>query len=337
MTRSELVARARELGFRADGLEKVLRLIDILDRLEAEEGVADRYALKGGTALNLFWLELPRLSIDIDLNFIGDYSAAELREKRPEFERRLIRCAQLAGSRVLREPLEHAGGKYRLRFASLLGGEQNLELDVNYVLRVPLLGTVRRHVAVSGLGTLQVTSYSLEELAAGKFAALVSRSVARDRYDAVRLLDERPGLLEDPGFRAAFLVLIAGAREDVRKRVAGMKPLSPHEVGHQLVPLLRVRAGEEPIDRSTLAARLDQSLVPAVEQLLAFSPREHAFLEAFLDRGELRPELLTKDGALRARILAQPMLRWKLRHVRAYLGLEPLPGGQPPAAAGPDA
>ncbi len=324
MTRSDLETRARELGFRADALEKVLRLVDLLERIEVEEGVADRYALKGGTALNLFWLELPRLSVDIDLNFIGRCTAAELQGLRPEFERRLIHAVQLAGCRVLREPSEHAGGKFRLRFPSLLGGEQNLELDVNYVMRVPILGTIRRRVVVEGLTGSEVTTYSLEELAAGKFAALVSRSVARDRYDAARLLDERPGLLADAGFRAAFVVLVAGAREDVRDRSPDLTPLSRHDVGHQLVPLLRTSAGKPAIEARALSALLDEALAPAVRQLLAFGTGERAFLETFLQRGELRPELLTTDGALQARIRAQPMLRWKQRHVRAHLGLEPL-------------
>ena len=39
---------------------------------------------------------------------------------------------------VERRPPEHAGGKWQLRYPSTLSGGGNLQLDVNFMLRVPL-------------------------------------------------------------------------------------------------------------------------------------------------------------------------------------------------------
>lgn len=86
--------------------------------------------------------------MDIDLNFVADVTPEALGARRPVFEQRITRACQLAGSRVLHSPSEHAGGKFRLRFSSRFGGEQNLELDISYVARVPLFGLVERRSAL---------------------------------------------------------------------------------------------------------------------------------------------------------------------------------------------
>ena len=67
-TREQIRDLATKLGVRPDVLEKVARLLAVLRRIREDEDIRDRVALKGGTALNVFWLSLPRLSVDIDLN-----------------------------------------------------------------------------------------------------------------------------------------------------------------------------------------------------------------------------------------------------------------------------
>lgn len=62
--------RAKELGFIKSTMEKVFRLTDILEYLNKDLLLKDSLALKGGTAINLTVFNLPRLSIDIDLDYI---------------------------------------------------------------------------------------------------------------------------------------------------------------------------------------------------------------------------------------------------------------------------
>lgn len=60
---------AKEMGFVRDTLEKVCRLADVLGFIEEDELLTDSIALKGGTAINLTIFDLPRLSVDIDLDY----------------------------------------------------------------------------------------------------------------------------------------------------------------------------------------------------------------------------------------------------------------------------
>ena len=68
---SEVLPIAASSGFRAEMIEKVLHLLNLLDRANRHPMLKGRWVLKEGTALNLFVFDLPRLSVDIDLNYVG--------------------------------------------------------------------------------------------------------------------------------------------------------------------------------------------------------------------------------------------------------------------------
>ncbi len=75
MTRFDRITLGRkdkELGFVRDTFEKVCRLADVLSFMESDPLLVDSLALKGGTAINLTIFNLPRLLIDIDLDFSKD-------------------------------------------------------------------------------------------------------------------------------------------------------------------------------------------------------------------------------------------------------------------------
>lgn len=70
--RKDLELIQKEYDFiRIDELEKVLRLTDLLEMVYEDRHLSKHFLLKGGTAINLLWLDLPRLSVDIDLNYVG--------------------------------------------------------------------------------------------------------------------------------------------------------------------------------------------------------------------------------------------------------------------------
>lgn len=74
---------ANETGMQAGTLEKVLRLLDVVQEIARDHVLADRLVLKGGTALNVFYLALDRLSVDIDLNYVGALDRAAIEVDRP--------------------------------------------------------------------------------------------------------------------------------------------------------------------------------------------------------------------------------------------------------------
>jgi predicted nucleotidyltransferase component of viral defense system len=71
ISRESLEREAAATEFRAEILEKVIHFFSLLDVFQKHPFLKGKWALKGGTALNLFWFDVPRLSVDIDLNYIG--------------------------------------------------------------------------------------------------------------------------------------------------------------------------------------------------------------------------------------------------------------------------
>jgi hypothetical protein len=320
ITAGDVAGVATQTGFRPEVVEKVLRLHGILDRLDRHEVTRGAWLLKGGTALNLLHLDVPRLSVDIDINYIGSEDVEGMRLARPEFERALTACCEREGCAVKRVPSEHAGGKFRLRYPSVLGGSQNLEVDVSYVARVPLYGHVRSIVRFPPASGLHVPTLTLEELAAGKFTALVQRSAARDTFDAASLLALVPDLLTRPAFRVAFVCSIAASRTDARKLRPAGGLISDLALERDLEPLLRRGPHGETRQREHLATWIADTLTPALATLLSWSAAERLFLDRLLDQGEIDAAVLDVDAAVQERIPAQPMLQWKAQNVREFRG-----------------
>jgi len=137
LDRDQLLAEAERVGFEGRALEKVARLLHLLERINQEEYLKDRLALKGGAAIHHFYLEAPRLSVDLDFNYLGSANRRAMLAERPELERRLQELLVREGYTIHRVPGEHAGGKWRLRYTDLFGTRSTLEVDLAYLYRVP--------------------------------------------------------------------------------------------------------------------------------------------------------------------------------------------------------
>ena len=77
-SKNDLDKIAAKTSFIRDNLEKVLRLSDILEYLNKNTLFKENLALKGGTAINLTIFNLPRLSVDIDLDFTRQCNRKEM-------------------------------------------------------------------------------------------------------------------------------------------------------------------------------------------------------------------------------------------------------------------
>ena len=257
--------------------------------------------------------------MDIDINYVGHGELEAMQAARPAFEAALVACCGREGCSVRRMPAEHAGGKLRLRYTAAAGGTGSLEVDVNYLLRRPLLGVEQRAPRFPPDAAAEaVPLLTLEEIAAGKFTALLIRGAARDAFDARQLLELAPDLLDRPGFRLAFLVYASGSRRDVRRLGPADAAVTPAEVRNQLLPLLRVEGRLSDGDPERLAGRLNEVCTAAMERLLAWSEREREFIDRLSDRGEIVAELITDDPALRVLVREQPLLQWKALNVRKF-------------------
>lgn len=317
ISRERLSREAADTGFRPEVLEKIIHMLHLLDVMQRHPALGRCLALKGGTALNLFYFDLPRLSVDIDLHFIGTADRTEMLAERESIDRALQAVCQREELATTRMPSEHAGGKWRLRYASALGGGGNLEVDLNYLYRVPLWPvTLMDSASVGSYSAKRVAVLDLHELAAGKLAALFARHASRDLFDAYQLLSS--GKLDPARLRLGFVLYGAMNRKDWRTISLDDLAYDMRDLKNQLLPMLRGKVRESlPHD---WAEQMVAFCRERLAGLLAFSDAEAEFLDRLLGQGELKPELITTNPILIARILSHPLLLWKAQNVRQHCG-----------------
>jgi predicted nucleotidyltransferase component of viral defense system len=304
-------------GYRPEIFEKVLYLMRLLELLNGHPYLKNRLVLKGGTALNLFEFDLPRLSVDIDVNYIGSADLETMKAERPKIEQAITDVCNRAEITVERRATEHAGGKWQLRYPSALGGGGNLQLDINFMLRVPLWPVVLKDSRKVGeFQVRQIPVLDITELAAAKLVALLARHVARDLFDAHQLFTKK--VLDEARLRLAFVVYGAMNIEDWRKASIDHVAFDAEELKQSLIPVLRHEVVEEFEKGGEWAERLVIETKAGLQRLLPLSEAEHDFLETLLEKAEIKPDLLTKDTQQIERINLQPMLHWKAVNVRKF-------------------
>ncbi len=156
----------------------------------------DIFALKGGTAINLFVRDMPRLSVDLDLVFV-DHTLPRAEALR----------AITSGLQTISGRLHKTGFSVRKIGNKEMGdtklviedGTSMIKIEVNTVLRGTVLPVERRSLTKSAsdlfLAELQVPTLTHAELYGGKLVAALDRQHPRDLFD-VHLLFENEGITE---------------------------------------------------------------------------------------------------------------------------------------------
>jgi len=223
------------------------------------------------------------------------------------------------GFTVRRISDEHAGCKWSLRYQSATGGSGNLEVDVNFMFRIPLWQTTIMDSHIIGAWRATgIEVMDIHELAAGKLSALLSRKQARDLFDIHRLLQVEG--LDRNRLRLAFVVYGAMNRMDWRSVSVEDVDFDANELETHLIPLLRAGTITEQGEPGQYGRTLIDECRQALSTVLPFSKSELEFLNHLLDEGEINPSLLTDDIGLQDRIKRHPLLTWKALNVRQYKG-----------------
>jgi len=132
--------RATKFGFIRDTLEKVYRLADILEYINNDPVLKGKLALKGGTAINLTIFNLPRLSVDIDLDYLGNDSREEMLQNRMIINTVLAKFMDLNGYRLSpKTKTPHSLDSWIYEYVNCGGNKDTIKIEINYSLRAHIL------------------------------------------------------------------------------------------------------------------------------------------------------------------------------------------------------
>jgi predicted nucleotidyltransferase component of viral defense system len=305
----ELLGGATKTGFRPEILEKVWHLMAILDEINRHPFLKERLVLKGGTALNLFMFDLPRLSVDIDLNYIGGIDKEIMFNERPQVEKALEAVFHHEGLTVHRMPVKHAGGKWQLKYPSVLVGNGNLEVDLNFMFRIPLGEVIKkRSCQIGAQQTQEVKVLDIHELGAGKLAALFARHASRDLFDACELLTKQSIDTE----RLRLFAIIYGAMGSKDWRTINIEDIKfkKDEMQKQLIPVLPKDTLKKGLDWPAWIGHMLAECQRGLQRILPLRENEREFLDRLLDHGEIKAPLLTESTAMIDTINSHPLIHW---------------------------
>ena len=159
LDRLTLGRMAKELGFVRDTLEKVCRLADVLKFMESDELLSDAIALKGGTAINLTIFDLPRLSVDIDLDYCRSIDREKMLADRDIITDKISKYMNANGYTLSSKSKNyHALDSFVYEYVNCGGVKDNIKIEINYMQESFFL--IRRTTLPSGL----VTGYIYQTL-----------------------------------------------------------------------------------------------------------------------------------------------------------------------------
>ncbi|MDR9878236.1 nucleotidyl transferase AbiEii/AbiGii toxin family protein [Pseudomonas allii] len=273
---------------------QVRLLVQVIPHVAAERC----FALKGGTAINLFIRDLPRLSVDIDLAYLP---SSDRQQALGDVRLALQRIADAVG-----QGLPHVGATVQTNRDDELrvlvrSPFAQIKIEVSPVMRGTVHAPQERDVVAlveDQFGFASIPVVSLPDLYGGKICAALDRQHPRDLFDVMLMLREE-GLTRK--IFEGFLVYLISHRRPMSELLAPRwKPLAG------IFQAEFAGMTREPVTLEQLESTR-HGLLEAIRQ--QFCAQDAAFLLS-LKRAKPDWALLALDG-----IDKLPAVQWKLRNI----------------------
>lgn len=292
-------------------LDKVDRLLDLLDEMGEHPRLRGKLALHGGTAINLFMLGVPRLSVDIDVSYVGALSREEMLADRPVVERSIEEVARSQGYALSGGAGGHAGRTFVLGYRSGWGSD-HVKIDCIYMNRSPILPLSQRESPLRS--DFDALSFSDAELVGGKVKAFFDRVKVRDLYDLSNLSKLVEGLSADESELTHKVILYYASLSAAFPHGFDHRPSRflgrEDELEEQLYPMLRKRE-----NMPTLEVLLQDAGAFIERYVLPQNDAEYEYLDWFA-QGKYHPELLFSNPEMVEAASVSPEAQWKLANLR---------------------
>ena len=302
-------------GFIKSTLEKVERLLNILEWINNHEKLSKLLALKGGTAINTAVFNFPRLSVDIDLDLTENLKKDEMLKERENIHNLLVNYLKANTYKI---NIEKSKNVYALdsivaEYVDIKGNIDNIKIEINYMNRVHILETKNIKVSTDVFEDKHLSLHCIHpiEIYAAKLCALLSRTTARDLYDVYtlskyNLFDDDEKRLLKQCFMLEYIAVNDYKLEDMD--IEKIEKLKRQDIKTKLLPTLK--------DRNPKKNNVDEmkrEVREYLKDILVVDDNIKEFYDKF-QKGIYEPELLFDDKEIIERIKEHPMIMWKLNN-----------------------
>ena len=298
-----------ESGFVRDTFEKVLRIKEILRFLNENELLREHLLLKGGTAINLTVFNLPRLSVDIDMDYDPNDTREDMLESRAKITKVINEYIKSEGYLLSdTSRFSHSLDAFHYNYINAGGNRDMIKIEINYSLRAHIFEPVYKNILPKVFDDgMKVCMVNPMEIFAAKGNALITRAAARDLYDWCNMMSE--GLFENQRdlFRKCIVFYMTISADMLNKSfdTSAIDTLDFSKIRRDLFPVLNKRDNFRLDERKRLAKDY-------IAKLLVLSDQEKEYLDSFAQK-KYRPELLFDDKQIVDRVRNHPMALWKCK------------------------
>lgn len=306
--KADIGRAAMQYGFIRDTFEKVLRLKEILEYFNTQEYLVKHLILKGGTAINLTVFDLPRLSIDIDMDYVPNDSRDDMLIARDNIAGIINRYMEKEGYSLSQTSrFSHSLDAFHFNYINSGGNKDMIKIELNYSLRAHILEPVYRDILNDVFkSNIKIRTVSPLEIFSAKGNALISRAAARDLYDWGNLIDQNMFADEKDLFRKCFVFYTTITADNVHGDydfdLSAIDTLDFTKIRRDLFPVMRKKDNFKLEERKIQAKQY-------IKDLLRLTETENEYIERFAAK-EYHPELLFDDDIV-TRICGHPMALWK--------------------------
>jgi len=274
---------------------KYYRQVQLLVRMLPAIAEEPCFALKGGTAINLFLHDLPRLSVDIDLTYVP------VQPREQSLQSIAAALARIAAtlSKAIPDAKQESSGSGKLVYRL---GHALVKIEVNEVLRGvvhPVQTLVVSERAENEFGYAEMQVVSILDLYAGKICAALDRQHPRDLFDIRNFLEKNNFTNE---LLETFLIYLISHNRPIVDVLFPNKRDITIEYQNEFLSMT-----EHPLPLQSLE-KVRERLISQVQAGLTDKHKE--FLVSFKS-GEPEWSLLTLEG-----VEHLPAVQWKLHNLK---------------------
>ena len=281
----ELEKVARETSFIRDNLEKVI---------------------------NLTVFDMPRLSVDIDLDYCCNSDKETMMADRAVIGQEILGHMQSNGYTIHPSSKNtHALDSWVFSYLNAGGNKDNIKIEINYMMRTHILEPLTRKTSVPFIEEVDVYALAPLELFGSKIKALIERAAPRDMYDVNRMIKEnifKEDQMDMLRKIVVFYLAVGGQNKPE-------KAYSFERIRNIKFP--QIRSALIPVLKKTEKFDFEEAKTNVISFLSGFfipGDAEKDFIESF-NQGEYKPEVLFDDHEIVERIKEHPMALWKMNEV----------------------
>ncbi len=308
-TKEDLNELAHSLNFVRDTLEKVLRLVKILDFINSNPITKNKLALKGGTAINLTIFKLPRLSVDIDLDYAENNSREEMLQNREQITEILQKYLQSEQYSISPNSKNyHSLNSIVATYTNSAGMKDNIKIEINYSLRAHIFAPETKKISLENIQSKnEILVLNKTEIFASKLNALLDRGAVRDLYDINNMIQNK--IFQPTDFellKKSFIFYTALSQEKIPAEYTFEKidAINTRKIFAELLPV---------IHNGTFVhiAEMKNSVKQFYSEHLMPNQYESEFLKLFSQK-QYNPTLIFSDTQILKNIENHPMIAWKM-------------------------